>query len=113
MYETGTAMSFDPKLPERYARLTFRAQHHGSRMHVELDPEGCTVSVTEGAVPIHTTPGWTGLTPEPAGQEGVTGILEEASPPDGADDSATDRVVLIEAGQSIRISCAALRPVGA
>ena len=37
MYETGTAMSFDPKLPDRYERMTLRAQHHGSRMHIELD----------------------------------------------------------------------------
>ncbi len=115
MYETGTAMSFDPKLPERYDRVTFRAQHHGSRLHVELDADGCTVSVIDGdPVPIHTTPGWTGLTPEPAGQEAVTGMREEAPPPEGPDgDDATDRVVLIEAGQSIRISnTAAPRPIG-
>ena len=44
--------------------MTLRAQHHGSRMHIELDPDGCTVSVVDGdPVPIHTTPGWTGLTP--------------------------------------------------
>ncbi len=48
MYETGTAMSFDPKLPERYERMTFRCQHHGSRMHVELDADGCTVTVVDG-----------------------------------------------------------------
>ena len=108
MYETGTAMSFDPKLPQRYERMTFRTQHHGSRMYVELDADGCTVSVTDGGpVPIHTTPGWTGLTPELAGPEMVTGMLEEASPPEGPDGGVIDRVVLIEAGQSIRISCAA------
>ena len=118
MYETGTAMSFDPKLPDRYERMTFRAQHHGSRMHIELDADGCTVSVIDGEpVPIHTTPGWTGLTPEPAGQEAVTGTLEEASPPEGPDGSVVDRVVLIEAGQSMRIrapsgSCAYRAPDG-
>ena len=61
MYETGTAMSFDPKLPERYERMTFHAQHHGSRMHIELDPAGCTVSVIDGGpVPIHTRLGGPG-----------------------------------------------------
>ena len=37
----------------------------------------------------------------------MTGTLEEAPPPEGQDGDSTDRVVLIEAGQSIRISCAA------
>jgi alpha,alpha-trehalose phosphorylase len=105
MYETGTAMSFDPKLPDRYERMAFRAQHRGSRMHIELDGEGCTVTVVDGdPVPIHTTAGWTGLTPEPAGREAVTGSLEEAPPPHEADGDVVDRVVLIEAGQSIRIA---------
>ena len=107
MYETGTSMSFDPKLPERYERITFRAQHHGSRMHIELDADGCTVSVTAGdTVPIHTTAGWTGLTLEPAGEE-AAGMSEETAPPEGPDDDSIDRVVPIEVGQSIRISCAA------
>ena len=97
-------MSFDPKLPDRYERMTLRVQHHGSRMHIELDGEGCTVTVVEGdAIAIHTTPGWTGLTPEPAGLERITGTLEEASPPEGSDVSGVDRVVLVDAGQSLRI----------
>jgi alpha,alpha-trehalose phosphorylase len=115
MHETGTAMSFDPKLPARYARMALRVHHHGSRMHIELDPEGCTVSVIDGEpVPIHTMPGWTGLTPEPAGREAITGTLEEASPPHRVHGETVDRVVLVEPGQSLRISTAAahLRPVG-
>jgi alpha,alpha-trehalose phosphorylase len=107
MYETGTAMSFDPQLPDRYRSITFRVQHHGSRMLIELDGEGCTVSVIDGdPVPIHTTAGWTGLTPEPAGLEAVTGTLEEAAPPQRHDGDASDRVVLIAAGQSLRIPSA-------
>ncbi len=107
MYETGTAMSFDPKLPDRYEWMAFRVLHHGSRMRIELDGDGCTVTVVEGdPVPIHTTAGWTGLTPEPAGREAVTGTLEEAPPPHESDGDVVDRVVLIEAGQSIRIPAA-------
>ena len=107
MYETGTAMSFDPKLPDRYEWMAFRVLHHGSRMRIELDGDGCTVTVVEGdPVPIHTTAGWTGLTPEPAGREAVTGMLEEAPPAHESDGDVVDRVVLIEAGQSIRIAAA-------
>jgi alpha,alpha-trehalose phosphorylase len=108
MYETGRAMSFDPKLPSAYRSVTFRAQHHGSRMRIELDEGGCTVTVIDGEpVPIHTMPGWTGLTPEPVGQEAVTGTLEEASPPQGPDTADVDRVVPVAAGQSLRIPAAA------
>jgi alpha,alpha-trehalose phosphorylase len=104
MYETGTAMSFDPKLPEHYAKMTLRVQHHGSRLHIELDADGCTVTVVSGdPVPVHTMPGWTGLTPEPAGLEAVRGTAEEAPPPHAPDGAAVDRIVLIEVGQSIRI----------
>ena len=82
-------------------------QRHGSRMRVELDADGCTVTVLDGdPVPIHTTAGWTGLTPEPAGREAVTGTLEEAPPAHESDGDVVDRVVLIEAGQSIRIAAA-------
>jgi alpha,alpha-trehalose phosphorylase len=108
MYETGRAMSFDPKLPSAYRSVTFRAQHHGSRMRIELDEGGCTVTVIDGEpVPIHTMAGWTGLTPEPVGEEAVTGTLEEASPPQGPDTADVDRVVPVAAGQSLRIPAAA------
>jgi hypothetical protein len=63
-------------------------------------------------VPIHTTAGWTGLTPEPAGREAVTGTLEEASPPQGPDGDTVDRVVLVGAGQSLRIASALRQPMG-
>jgi alpha,alpha-trehalose phosphorylase len=106
MYETGTAMSFDPKLPDAYSGVVFHAQHHGSRLRIELDGEGCTVTVIDGEpVPIHSTPGWTGLTPEPAGEEGETAMLEEPVPAreSGRAGASADRVVLVEAGQTIRI----------
>jgi len=98
LFETGTAISFDPHLPDVWSCIAFRVQRHGSRMLVELDHDGCTVSVISGhSVPIHSQPGVTGLSPEPEGDEG-----EAAAPPGSGDDHA-DRVVLVAPGQTIRI----------
>jgi alpha,alpha-trehalose phosphorylase len=111
MYETGRAMSFDPKLPRSFRSVTFRVQHHGSRMRIELDEGGCTVTVIDGEpVPIHTMAGWTGLTPEPIGEDAVTGMLEEVPPPEGPHGDDVDRVVLVGPGQSLRIPNATAKP---
>ena len=60
VFETGTAISFEPSLPDAWAGITFHMQRHGSRMRVELDAEGCTVHVLDGEpVPIHARPGET------------------------------------------------------
>ena len=69
LFETGTAISFDPRLPSAWSSMSFRVQRHGSRMVVDLDHDGCTVAVVSGEpVPIHTQPGVTGLSPELEGE---------------------------------------------
>jgi alpha,alpha-trehalose phosphorylase len=55
MYDSGTTLSFEPRLPEQFEGISFRIQRHGSRMVVDLDHEGCTVTVFDGPpVPIDT-----------------------------------------------------------
>jgi alpha,alpha-trehalose phosphorylase len=99
LFETGTALSFDPILPEEWAGLTFRLQRHGSRLRIDLDPSGCTVTVLSGAaVPIHVTAGFTGLSPQPSEPE-------ESTPARGTGEAdGSDRVTLVEAGQSLFIA---------
>ena len=61
VFETGTALSFEPSLPDAWESISFHMQRHGSRMRVELDADGCTVHVLDGdPVPIHARPGETG-----------------------------------------------------
>ena len=108
LFETGTAISFDPHLPEAWSAMSFRVQRHGSRLHVEIDHDGCTVTVVSGdPVPIHTQPGVTGLSPEPVGEPGDDVAAESAAPPEQPADADptdhADRVVLLAAGDSIRI----------
>ena len=98
LFETGTSISFDPHLPEVWSCMAFRVQRHGSRMLVELDRTGCTVTVISGhGVPIHSQPGITGLSPEPEGDEA------EAAAPFRSGDDQVDRVVLVTPGETIRI----------
>ena len=55
MYDSGTTLKFSPRLPRDWDGVTFRIQRHGSRMVVDLDHDGCTVSVLDGpedGVPI-------------------------------------------------------------
>ncbi|MGD9704472.1 MAG: glycoside hydrolase family 65 protein [Acidimicrobiia bacterium] len=55
MYDSGTTLQFAPRLPNEWEGITFRIQRHGSRMVVDLDHDGCTVSVLDGddeGVPI-------------------------------------------------------------
>jgi alpha,alpha-trehalose phosphorylase len=53
MYDSGVSLRFSPSLPSVWQGITFQLRRHGSRMTVELDPTGCTVSVLDGAaVPI-------------------------------------------------------------
>jgi alpha,alpha-trehalose phosphorylase len=111
LFETGTAISFDPRLPSAWSSMSFRVQRHGSRMVVDLDHDGCTVSVVSGEpVPIHTQPGVTGLSPELEGEPDDHVAPESAAPPeriDGSDPAdhadQADRVVLLAPGQTIRI----------
>ncbi|MDQ3468893.1 MAG: glycoside hydrolase family 65 protein [Actinomycetota bacterium] len=53
LFDSGTALRFTPSLPSAWDGVTFRMQRHGSRMHVDLTHEGCTVTVVDGPpVPI-------------------------------------------------------------
>jgi alpha,alpha-trehalose phosphorylase len=53
LYDLGTAVRFTPSLPSRWEHVSFRIRRHGSRLLVELDREGCTVTVLDGhPVPI-------------------------------------------------------------
>jgi alpha,alpha-trehalose phosphorylase len=53
MYDSGTSLRFSPSLPERWESMRFHVQRHGSKLVVDLDRLGCTVTVVEGApVPI-------------------------------------------------------------
>ena len=49
MVEQGDHLEFSPRLPSSWERLVFHLQRHGSKLRVELDPDGCTVSVVRGA----------------------------------------------------------------
>ncbi|MET0446998.1 MAG: glycosyl hydrolase family 65 protein [Aeromicrobium sp.] len=58
LFDLGTALRFTPSLPSVWQRVTFRMQRHGSRMVVDLDAEGCTISVLDGPpVPIESVDG--------------------------------------------------------
>ncbi len=58
LYDSGISLRFSPRLPLVWTRMTFRMQRHGARMRVDLDPDGCTISVLSGnGVPIETGDG--------------------------------------------------------
>ena len=58
LFDAGTALRFTPSLPSRWEGVAFRMQRHGSKLHVELDRDGCTVTVLDGhPVPIEDGPG--------------------------------------------------------
>jgi alpha,alpha-trehalose phosphorylase len=53
MHDSGTSLRFSPRLPPGWDGITFRIERHGSRMVVDLDATGCTVTVVSGApVPL-------------------------------------------------------------
>ena len=65
MLELGDAVSFAPRLPAEWDRVRFRIQRHGSRMAIELTPDGCWlehldglgVRVRDGDADVVITPG--------------------------------------------------------
>jgi alpha,alpha-trehalose phosphorylase len=58
LFDHGYALQFSPRLPSAWQGLSFRMQRHGAKMLVELDAEGCTVTVLDGPpVPIITGTG--------------------------------------------------------
>ena len=48
LFDSGTALRFMPSLPSVWEGVRFRMQRHGTRLIVELDAEGCTVTVVDG-----------------------------------------------------------------
>ncbi|MEO6124965.1 MAG: glycosyl hydrolase family 65 protein, partial [Ilumatobacteraceae bacterium] len=58
LYDSGISLQFNPRLPKEWSAMSFRIQRHGVHMHVELDNDGCTVTVLgDGTVPIETADG--------------------------------------------------------
>ena len=53
MVERGDRLEFTPRLPAAWRTASFRLRRHGSKIRVDLDNDGCTVSLIDGAgVPI-------------------------------------------------------------
>ncbi len=53
MTEQGDHLEFDPRLPAAWEGLTFHLQRHGSRMRVDVDGDGLTLTVLDGdGVPV-------------------------------------------------------------
>ena len=53
MVEQGDHLEFSPKLPASWDAVTFHLLRHGSRLRVELDADGLTLTVLDGAgVPV-------------------------------------------------------------
>ena len=104
VFETGTALSFEPSLPDAWESISFHMQRHGSRMRVELDADGCTVHVLDGEpVPIHARPGETGPLLDP--QLRPTDDVGDGSGPD-----RVDGIVLVPSGGRLRVPKAVYPP---
>jgi alpha,alpha-trehalose phosphorylase len=53
MVEQGDHLEFTPRLPAAWEAVSFHLHRHGSRLRVDLDPDGLTLSVVAGSgVPI-------------------------------------------------------------
>jgi alpha,alpha-trehalose phosphorylase len=53
MVENGDAIRFRPRLPKSWNALRFSIRRHGSTMRVELDADGCELTVVDGyGVPV-------------------------------------------------------------
>ena len=53
MVEQGNHVEFSPRLPNTWEGLTFHLVRHGSRMRVDVDPDGLTVTPLNGSgIPI-------------------------------------------------------------
>jgi alpha,alpha-trehalose phosphorylase len=58
MYDNGVALRFSPSLPSIWDGVSFRLRWHGSKILVDLDATGCTVTVIDGPpVPIDSGEG--------------------------------------------------------
>ncbi|MBV1894049.1 MAG: glycoside hydrolase family 65 protein [Ilumatobacteraceae bacterium] len=53
MVERGDHLEFSPRLPLTWDGVTFHLLRHGSTLRVDLDPDGCTLTVLDGiGVPV-------------------------------------------------------------
>jgi alpha,alpha-trehalose phosphorylase len=53
MVETGNHIEFSPRLPNAWDGLTFHLRRHGSRMRIDVDEDGLTVTVLDGGgIPV-------------------------------------------------------------
>ena len=53
MVERGDRIEFTPRLPAIWEAVRFRLTRHGSCLQVDLDPDGCSLSLVEGlGVPV-------------------------------------------------------------
>ncbi|MGH9132625.1 MAG: glycosyl hydrolase family 65 protein, partial [Ilumatobacteraceae bacterium] len=64
MVDNGEWMRFEPRLPAVWDGMTFRVRRHGALLVVDVDHDGCTVSVeTAPGAPIQTPEGIVRLGP--------------------------------------------------
>ncbi|MEO7398926.1 MAG: glycosyl hydrolase family 65 protein, partial [Ilumatobacteraceae bacterium] len=60
LYDSGVSLRFAPRLPSAWEAISFRMQRHGTKLRVDLDGDGCTVTVLDGiGVPLETADGVT------------------------------------------------------
>jgi alpha,alpha-trehalose phosphorylase len=53
MVERGDHLEFTPRLPAPWEKVTFHLLRHQAKLRVELDPDGCTLTVVDGiGVPL-------------------------------------------------------------
>jgi alpha,alpha-trehalose phosphorylase len=55
MVEQGNHIEFTPRLPSCWESVRFRLRRHGSKMQIDVDPHGLTLTVLSGSgVPVRT-----------------------------------------------------------
>jgi alpha,alpha-trehalose phosphorylase len=53
LLDDGESLRFAPRLPKQWEGLTFTMARHGARLRIDLDPDGCTITVLDGpGVPL-------------------------------------------------------------
>jgi alpha,alpha-trehalose phosphorylase len=53
LHDDGVSLRFEPRLPKQWEGITFRILRHGAQIQVDVDSEGCTVTVLSGpGVPL-------------------------------------------------------------
>jgi alpha,alpha-trehalose phosphorylase len=62
--DDGESLRFEPRLPAGWEACSFHLYRHGARLRVDLDPDGCTLTVVEGVgVPVRYDGGVVTVTP--------------------------------------------------